>query len=151
MTTYYYPSDTFFGGAITVGPADEIVDFHGSGVSVDLFGTAISSTLLDGFETVESGGLDSGSTIDVELNVMSGGTVIGATVDTFVYRLAGEAIGVTLESGTVETISSGGVAGERVCCVKRRPRRHAHYLRAVVVDRDRGLGRETRVAMRLPP
>src|SRR5215467_13432056 len=53
MTTYYYPSDTFFGGAITVGPADEIVDFHGSGVSVDLFGTAISSTLLDGFETVE--------------------------------------------------------------------------------------------------
>src|SRR5215831_1640414 len=145
MTTYYYPSDTFFGGAITVGPADEIVDFHGSGVSVDLFGTAISSTLLDGFETVESGGLDSGSTIDVELNVMSGGTVIGATIDTFVYRLAGEAIGVTLESGTVETISSGGVAGERVCCVKRRPRRHAHYLRAVVVDRDRR--RETRVAM----
>ena len=110
MTTYYYPSDTIFGGAITVGPGDEIVDFHGSGVSVDLFGTAISSTLVDGFETVESGGLDSGSTIDVELNVMSGGTVIGLTVDTLVYRDAGEAIGVTLESGTIETISPGGVA-----------------------------------------
>jgi hypothetical protein len=46
MTTYYYPTDTYFGGAFTVGPADEIVDFHGSGVSIDLFGTAISSTLL---------------------------------------------------------------------------------------------------------
>jgi autotransporter passenger strand-loop-strand repeat protein len=110
MTTYYDLSGTIFGGAITIGPADEIVDFHGSGISLDLFGTAISSTLVDGFETVESGGLDSGSTIDVELNVMSGATVIGLTVDTFVYRNAGEAIGVTLESGTVETISSGGVA-----------------------------------------
>ncbi len=110
MTTYYYPSDTTFGGAITVGPADEIVNFHGSGVSIDLFGTAISSMLIDGFETVESGGLDSGSTIEVELNVMSGGTVIGLTVDTLVYRDAGEAIGLTLENGTVETISPGGVA-----------------------------------------
>src|SRR5215475_5799752 len=89
MTTYYYPSDIFFGGALTVGPADEIVNFHGSGVSIDLFGTAISSTLIDGFETVESGGLDSGSTIKVELNVMSGGTVIGLTVDTLAYRDAG--------------------------------------------------------------
>jgi autotransporter passenger strand-loop-strand repeat protein len=131
MTTYYYPSDTIFGGALTVGPADEIVNFHGSGVSIYLFGTAISSTLLDSIETVESGGLDSGSTIGVELNVMSGGTVIGSmiegvlnvmsggtviglTVDPanylYNYTLAGEAIGVTLESGTIETISSGGVA-----------------------------------------
>jgi autotransporter passenger strand-loop-strand repeat protein len=114
MTTYYYPSDTIFGGALTVGPADEIVNFHGSGVSIYLFGTAISSTLLDSIETVESGGLDSGSTIGVELNVMSGGTVIGLTVDPanylYNYTLAGEAIGVTLESGTIETISSGGVA-----------------------------------------
>jgi hypothetical protein len=27
--------------AITIGPADEIVEFYGSGVSIDLFGTAI--------------------------------------------------------------------------------------------------------------
>jgi hypothetical protein len=41
MTTYYNLSGTIFGGAITIGPADEIVDFYGSGVSIDLFGTAI--------------------------------------------------------------------------------------------------------------
>jgi hypothetical protein len=34
MTTYYYPSDTIFWGTITVGPADEIVNLHGSGVSL---------------------------------------------------------------------------------------------------------------------
>src|SRR5262245_24134045 len=146
MTTYY-ESGTF-GGALTIGPADEFVNLHGSGVMIDIFGTAISSTLTDGFETVESGGLDSGSTLDVELTVMSGGTVIdaaiqgrlsvmsggtvtGSTMDGLLnvssggtvigltvtpgnwlnnYTLAGEAIGVTLDSGTNETISSGGVA-----------------------------------------
>ena len=108
MTTYY-ESGTF-GGALTIGPADEFVNLHGSGVMIDIFGTAISSMLVDGFETVESGGLDSGSTLDVELTVRSGGTVIGATVDTIDYWNAGEAIGVTLVSGSVETISSGGVA-----------------------------------------
>src|SRR5262249_58373226 len=80
MTTYY-ESGTF-GGALTIGPADEFVNLHGSGVMIDIFGTAISSMLVDGFETVESGGLDSGSTLDVELTVRSGRTVIGATVDT---------------------------------------------------------------------
>lgn len=109
MTTYDYPSDTFYGGAFTVGPEDEIVNFHGSGVLIDVSGTAISSTLVDGFETVENGGLDSGSTLDVELTVASGGRVIGATDDVSV-RNAGETIGITLGSGAVETISSGGIA-----------------------------------------
>ena len=70
MTTYY-ESGTF-GGALTIGPADEFVNLHGSGVMIDVFGTAISSMLVDGFETVESGGLDSGSTLDVELTVRYG-------------------------------------------------------------------------------
>src|SRR5215471_12630413 len=146
MTTYY-ESGTF-GGALTIGPADEFVNLHGSGVMIDIFGTAISSTLTDGFETVESGGLDSGSPGEVELtvmsggtgidaaiqgrlSVMSGGTVTSSTMDGLLnvssggtvigltvtpgnwlnnYTLAGEAIGVTLDSGTNETISSGGVA-----------------------------------------
>jgi hypothetical protein len=86
------------------------VDFYGSGGSIDLYGAAIGSTLLNGSGVVESGGLDSGSTVEGELNVMSGGTVIGLTVDSYAYRDAGEAIGVTIESGTNETISSGGVA-----------------------------------------
>jgi hypothetical protein len=89
VTTYNYPSDTYYGGFITVSAGDEIVNFHGSGVSIDLFGTAISSTVLDGFETVESGGLDSGSTLDVELTVMSSGTVIGSTIDGVVKVMSG--------------------------------------------------------------
>ena len=105
-------SDTS-GGEYGIGQGFEIIDsMFGPEVTIDLYGLAVSSLLSNASEIVQSGGVDSGSTVIGDVIVSSGGMTIDVTLDDgmeWLYRGA-EAIGNIVTGGAQVLVYSGGLS-----------------------------------------